>query len=602
MTPEYLEYPTNLVRTEAYHHTLESYRAKLNTRGVFHPTYRSLGFIELYENGNAFHKLRSPDAVDQLSSYIDEEDGAPLWRMVFLQSKSARGALGCSKDQLLLLLTYYQVMPYFLDFVLTFCTREQPLAHAAFRYEDYLEENSSEFAIPQLRRSGVQIQHAFNLLSVERAGDSIEKNQWPLRQVALYYSFDVSNGRSLWIILKGNKIMATRILSATEHQRRLKATAITNPETSFIAALEVHMIMIDWCSENWAEYIEHVEEVVNTNSIEGKTAPVDEVTRPAEIETAHTQRNTNTFGSKSQPTDIFNSTKRWTLRQSSSNLFKSIRRFSGLESRLPPNDEENTAEKGVEDTPELQDEEYEEDRDKLSDLEKEFSFQKYQNMSQLSVELEKSLAVLEQNKGVLGAIEEHYRSVIESYGLTTYMKKGLYDSDLAAFFAKIRSTKRELDIHYRRIQTLSQALENEKTMFTTLLQYKSEKVSEYFASSAKISSDRMEDIAVRTEQETLSMHVITIFTLIFLPGTFIATLFSSGVFHWDDDGSLGSDWVIRKGALKLFFSVSIPMMAIILISWSLLFVYMRRKRQQRMQKPLLPLAEGRSSMDEEGNL
>lgn len=101
MAPEYLEYPTNLVRTEAYYHTLESYRAKLNTRGVFHPTYRSVGFIELYENGNgvslsmaqivlktninewvAFHKLKSPDAVDQLSSYIDEEDGAPLWRMM----------------------------------------------------------------------------------------------------------------------------------------------------------------------------------------------------------------------------------------------------------------------------------------------------------------------------------------------------------------------------------------------------------------------------------------------------------------------------------------------------------------------------------------
>lgn len=32
----------------------------------------------------------------------------------------------------------------------------------------------------------------------------------------------------------------------------------------------------------------------------------------------------------------------------------------------------------------------------------------------------------------------------------------------------------------------------------------------------------MHEIAVKTKQETLSMHVITIFTLIFLPGTFIA--------------------------------------------------------------------------------
>ena len=64
---------------------------------------------------------------------------------------------------------------------------------------------------------------------------------------------------------------------------------------------------------------------------------------------------------------------------------------------------------------------------------------------------------------------------------------------------------------------------------TALLQYRSEQTSRYFADAAKNSSDKMEDwtakmhaIAVRTEQETLSMHVITIFTLIFLPGTFIS--------------------------------------------------------------------------------
>ncbi|OTB12726.1 hypothetical protein K445DRAFT_305013 [Daldinia sp. EC12] len=580
------DYPTNLVRTEAYDHTLESYCKKLNARGLFHPQYRALGFMELYEGDDEFRKSKPLGTIEQLRNHIDEEDSAPFWRMIFLRSKSNRDALGCSKDQLMLLLTYHQVMPYFLDLVLTFCTRERPVAHAIFRHEDYLDENSPEFSISPLKRSGIQIQHAFNLLSVERADDMMERNQWPLRQVAVYYSFDVTNGRSLWIVLKGNNVISKRISSAVERQRRLKATAITDAETSFIAAFEVHMIMIDWCSENWAEYIEHLEETISANSIGGKTASVDEVTTATEIEMAHTPRNTNTFGLQSQSTSILNSPRRWTIRESSSNLFRTIRRVSGLESRSPLNDEEEAAEKGIKSNAEAQGE-----RDKLSDLEREFSFRKYQSMSQLSVELERALVVIEQNKGVLEAIEEHYHSIVKSYGFTTYMKKGLCDNDLATFFTKIRSTKRELDMHYRRLQTLSQALVNDKAMFTTLLQYKSEKVSEYFASSAKISSNRMEDIAIRTEQETVSMHVITIFTLIFLPGTFIATLFSSGVFHWDDDGSLGSDWVIRRNALKLFFSVCIPMMTIILISWSLLFIYMRRKRQKGKQKSLLPLAE-----------
>ncbi|KAI8958702.1 hypothetical protein F5Y11DRAFT_359799 [Daldinia sp. FL1419] len=594
-----LDYPTNLVRTETYQHTLEQYREKLNAKGIFHPVYRSLGFVELYEKKHAFHKSKAPNTADQLSKYIDEEDGAPLWRMIFLHSISARGALGCSKDQLMLLLTYFQVMPCFLDFVLTFCTRERPIAHAAFRSEDYLEKDSPEFPMPRLKRSGIQMQHAFNLLSVERASSPAEKNQWPLRQVALYYSFDITNGRSLWFVLKGNPIMMKRILSATERQRRLKPAGITSPEASFIAALEVHMIMIDWCSESWAEYIEYLEDAISTNSVEGKTAPVDDVTRPIEIEMAHSPRNTNTFDSHNQPTSIFSGSRRWTFQKTSSSLFNTIRRVTGLEPKQRLG-EEDAAEKGIVNAAELQEQESEEDQDGLSDLDKEFSFRKYQNMSQLSMELERALVALEQNKGVLEAIEEHYHSVVRSYGFATYMKEDLCGNDLAAFFAKIRSTERELDIHYRRLQTLSQALENDKVMFTTLLQYKSEKVSEYFASSAKISSNRMEDIAVRTEQETLSMHVITIFTLIFLPGTFIATLFSSGVFHWDDDGTLGSDWVIRQNALKLFFSVSIPMMAIILICWSLLFVYMRRKRQQRRQGSVLHRQRKRERNDKKG--
>ncbi len=52
---------------------------------------------------------------------------------------------------------------------------------------------------------------------------------------------------------------------------------------------------------------------------------------------------------------------------------------------------------------------------------------------------------------------------------------------------------------------------------------------EHFAKSARDSTAAMEqwtvkmhDIAKQTEEETISMHVITIFTLIFLPGTFVS--------------------------------------------------------------------------------
>ncbi|KAI1460310.1 hypothetical protein F4805DRAFT_417185 [Annulohypoxylon moriforme] len=605
------EYPANLLRTEAFGHTLESYCRRLNGNNIFDPKYRSLACINLCEN---FEKPRSLDTIEKLRSFIDDEEGPPLWRMVFIESASSRGALKCSKEQLTYLLTYYQVMPSFLDFVLNFSIRGGPVAHASFRHESYLEKNSPELALPALNRSGIQIQHAFNLLSVERARDPEEKNQWPLRQVALYHSFDVTNGRSLWIILKGNQLMARRIFNATKNHRHLKAAEITSPETSFIAGLQVQMMMIEWCSESWAEYIDHLEAEVAQTSDEGKAAPVEKMTSPTEIELMHSPRTTNTWGSQAGSSLATSPKQQRTFPRSSSDLLAIFRRMSGLESGTPtlPRDEPN--EKDVEATAGLV-EQQEDEGDKLADLEKEFSFEKFQRLSLLGQDIEQALVVIEQNKGVLNAIEEHYRSVIESYGFTTYMKKDLYDSDLTTFLAKIRSIGRDLDINYGRLQTLSRTLENDKSVFTTLLQYKSEKVSEYFASSAKTSSDRMESmtqkmhgIAIRTEQETVSMHVITIFTLIFLPGTFIAvwikfsrlfqhlltskqTLFSSGVFNWNDDGNLGSDWVVRRSALRLFFSVSLPMMVIILSAWSVLYFYMRRKRQEEEGKWILPVTE-----------
>jgi hypothetical protein len=65
--------------------------------------------------------------------------------------------------------------------------------------------------------------------------------------------------------------------------------------------------------------------------------------------------------------------------------------------------------------------------------------------------------------------------------------------------------------------------------FESLSQHTSIQTSKAFQLVAQTSSNqmmqwtlKMHDIAIKTKQETLSMHVITVFTLIFLPGTFIA--------------------------------------------------------------------------------
>lgn len=58
--------------------------------------------------------------------------------------------------------------------------------------------------------------------------------------------------------------------------------------------------------------------------------------------------------------------------------------------------------------------------------------------------------------------------------------------------------------------------------FEGILQYRSVQVSRIFTESSQIQQGNMEEIAYKTEKETISMHIITFVTLSFLPGTFIA--------------------------------------------------------------------------------
>lgn len=130
---------------------------------------------------------------------------------------------------------------------------------------------------------------------------------------------------------------------------------------------------------------------------------------------------------------------------------------------------------------------------------------------------------------------------------------------------------------------------------------------------------KMHEIAVKTEQETVSMHVITVFTLIFLPGTFLAvrylfrryyhqlqrllytpnqhlltsprqqTFFSSGILDWNNDDV---SWDVRGGAMRLFFYICVPMMLLIIAGWFLLYYILARRNSRKRMNEVLEEAGG----------
>ncbi|KAL2155744.1 hypothetical protein VTH82DRAFT_486 [Thermothelomyces myriococcoides] len=284
--------------------------------------------------------------------------------------------------------------------------------------------------------------------------------------------------------------------------------------------------MLEWGVENWSEYIDGLEEEVRSKSVEAKVAPVATVASPV-------------------------------------NLAQSLQRGGGI----------LTWRKEGSDGPISQ----------LAELDSQFSFTELQRVSLTSDEINRSILALEQSRDVVIQVKEQYRTVMSSYAFNKLLDKNKCKTEAAVFFRRVNRILRDMEVHRRRLRDLSRTVENDKYMLESINQYTSVQTSKAFQLVAHTSSDqmmqwtlKMHDIAIKTKKETLSMHVITVFTLIFLPGTFIATVFSSGVLRWDEDGTLGSDWVVRHDAIRLFLAICLPLTGITVTIWASMYWAARR--------------------------
>ncbi|KAK0625103.1 hypothetical protein B0T17DRAFT_491912 [Bombardia bombarda] len=591
------EYPLNVVRTESFGHSLKSFKKRLTDPNQFESSYRALYIRDLPDNKDAFEKAAKLETVEQVDSKLAKTAMDPWWRFVFLHTQTSRDPLGCSQEQLTLLLTHLQVMPSFSELVFNFRKRDRPLTHAIFRHENYLEDNSPSLRLPHLGRSGIQIQHAFNLLTVEKEPE--HTNPWPLRHATLYHSFDVETGRFVCILIKGNRELTTRIIDAPERSRHLRPDSPRTRERSFAASLQVHLIMLEWCSENWSEYIADMEDFLSRRSLQAKVAPVAAIASPVPLAEGISRRGTtrtvpsisrqSTFaqsshqqqqqqqqdGTVSPPTGPIGGAPGMNPRRISSRTLSGfLRRQSGLERRQSNlSQQSNTMW-----------EELNSPLSKLEELESRFDFGELQALNIIGDEIDKSIVALEQNKEVVVQVREQYETATTSHAFTTLMDQAQCKGEIATFFRRVRTIERELEGHRQRLLAMVRGIDHDQQLFEALNQHTSIQSSKAFSLLAQTSTtemmkwtEKMHHIAIKTKQETLSMHVITVFTLIFLPGTFLATFFSSGVLNWDDDGKLGSEWVIRQQGLRLFLMICLPMMVVIIAGWALLYWYGRQR-------------------------
>lgn len=432
-------------------------------------------------------------------------------------------------------------MPDFLDFVFPFGESEKArdFHFSGFRAESQFSKNPSgeqALAVPSLGRSGRQFQMCFNLRSVEQTYYDMKRRPWSIRQTAIYHSFDVETGRTVWIFIKGNDVIRGRIQSAVNDIAKIENNDIASFDTltaAFGSSLNVHTMLCEWARENWRWYINFLEGVFQDTTRSSLHASVDAESRPA-YETFDAPSRSRTAPAPMKRQRTVSSVVR-----SPFNRFK--RTFSMKVPSSSPGTESNPIQ--LQSVPTA-------NTFGLSG-EKEFSFNKLQSVQNLEEKATETILVLKTNMDVLGELRKCYMRFQESENWPDELR-GQAKDRLIRFANRVSDAISGLGMEKSRLETLLSHISNRKMLvsmeepnrfprlteskLTGILEHQNVKMNMEIAQKAQMSAEKaqvsadnmeimtgqMQRIAEKTERETVSMRIVTYVTLFFLPGTFVS--------------------------------------------------------------------------------
>ncbi|KAI0190664.1 hypothetical protein EV127DRAFT_78315 [Xylaria flabelliformis] len=199
----------------------------------------------------------------------------PQCRFIFLITDSSLAPLEMTRDCLLRILTYHQVMPTYIDFLLVYGAEEEDreLRYNAFRTRTTFVDPEPGNIIPDLNRSGRQHEICYNLKAVARKDPT--KNQlvgdrWRIRQAAIYHRLDLGNtGSALWIIADPRETVKKLIGEILPEGPVPKNFHFDTFSMSFDSSLDTHLALAQWASDEWRWHLQSLE------------ATIDNLTRPA---------------------------------------------------------------------------------------------------------------------------------------------------------------------------------------------------------------------------------------------------------------------------------------------------------------------------------
>ncbi|OCL05834.1 hypothetical protein AOQ84DRAFT_322351 [Glonium stellatum] len=635
-------YPQNLVNQTTSGYILKAYFARLKDQSdrMFHvESHASVDFLELHDGDEEFttscieHTNR---LKEQLREAFKPTRSDPRCRFMFMHSRTSHDPLRISYHMFTLGLTYHQVMPSFLDFVFPFGRQEhqQDSHFSGFRHDNSLNPLDRGLSVRELGRSGREIRLCYNLHSVEKS--SVQAYlPWSIRQTAVYHSFDVETGRSLWINVKGNRLLKRRIEEAAKSSQLGSFKSIGR---SFAATLITHMFFCEWAGENWRWYINDLEKELQdatgktistpadrrlssvseadrrmssmsdvarqvlllSEAADRQLAPLSEADRrlssvseltplpmiPRTRQSLSMNHQETSSRPPSRPPSSSSQAKS-TASEGSSVSKLQFSPFQGLHLEMPsstipsklgnllmkPSELQSSGKpQAIELDPGLPIE------DSISQQES-FSFSDLQRLQFIEERTHEALLVLKQNMTVLKELRQHYHAAGSTPDLPREIRSDCR-MDFAKFENRVLAVERDLGMQQLRIEALMTLLADRKNLVSGflygILQYRTLQVSEAFTARAQISAQNLQAMATtmqaiveKSKQESASMKIGSLATLLYMPGISIAvrTFMNKGITRLTTDSSGKPKRVFQLRGLKLYLAMGLPAMAATFGTW-----------------------------------
>ncbi|KAI4941153.1 hypothetical protein J4E91_010944 [Alternaria rosae] len=221
------------------------------------------------------------EVPEKLTDHVAARKQDPKCRFIYFHGEHSRAQLKTTRESVCHILSYHQIMPAYLDFMLVFGGQSDAKDphFSGFREQIRLKTPSNGHPAPELGRSGKHYQLCYNLKGVQHKKESNEDmklDEWSIRDAAIYHRFDVEYGTTLWIVTKGGRDLRDRYEELTRPAGRPGHKMYTDTTSCFQLALMTHLLYCQWSTEDWRWYIVWLERVVEKESrmaVDGPRGP-----------------------------------------------------------------------------------------------------------------------------------------------------------------------------------------------------------------------------------------------------------------------------------------------------------------------------------------